>query len=190
MAAMVSCADCRMTVPQSDSFFGTDGSVLCARCHSMREAHVQVERGRAAAYEQASGGGLIMQAIQMSAADDQALRGHGELAAIRRPAPAAAQQACQRCRAVVATSDITYSLAGESLCPTCSAAYDATADRQRLEGSLWRGLALGFFLSVVGVIIVHAMQRPDGEKRGALVGCGVAFVFYLFLLRVLAAGMH
>jgi len=190
MAAMVPCGDCRLTVPQSESFFGTDGSLLCARCHSMREAHVQVERGRAAAYEQASGHGLIMHAIAISAADDQALRGHGDLAAIRRPAPAAAQQACQRCGVVVATSNITYSLAGETLCPTCSAAYDATTDRQRLEGSLWRGLALGFVLSVVGVIIVHAMNRPDGEKRGALVGCAVAFVMYLVLIRVLAASIH
>ncbi|MBX3187733.1 MAG: hypothetical protein KF819_11985 [Labilithrix sp.] len=192
MAATVSCADCRTAIAQSQSFFGTDGSTLCARCHAMREAHAQVERGRAAAYEEAAAYrgavGLVVQAVKRGQADDEATRHHADLAAIRAAGPRAAEpQPCHRCGVAVAPADIHYALDGQTLCRACSITYDAAAERKKIEGNLWFGLALGFSLSFVGVAVVHALGRPPGEKRGALVGAGVGAIFMLVALRVVGA---
>lgn len=67
-------------VPQSETFFTTDGDLVCVRCHGVENAHAQVERARDAAYENA-GRGVVGMMAQV-AADDAAFENHGEIQAI------------------------------------------------------------------------------------------------------------
>lgn len=188
MSATVICAQCRSTVPQSETTYSPQGALLCARCTGAHAAHAQVERARDAAAEGVIFGRGLTDVANFVAVEHKADQLHGEIAAAARtgPAPVAHAVPCFKCRTVVPRSTTTLSLEGEPLCQNCAATYDAAAERKRIEGSLFLGFLWGFFLSIVGVGLVYALNRKPAEKKGAVVGAAIAFgLFYVFVLPVL-----
>ncbi|MEZ4299948.1 MAG: hypothetical protein R3B70_33680 [Polyangiaceae bacterium] len=193
MSATVVCAQCRSVVPQSETTFSNQGALLCNRCSNVYSAHMAVERARDAAAEQAAFGRSVLDVVNLVRVESQAGDLHSQIAAAGHsaPAPVAATVACARCRTVVPRQTTTLSLEGESLCPSCNATYDAAAERKRIEGSLFIGFLFGFFFSVAGIVIVYALNRKPAEKKGAVVGAGIAFVlFYVFVLPFLRVSSH
>jgi hypothetical protein len=188
MSAMVTCSQCRSVVPQSDTTYSTQGTLLCQRCATAHAAHAQVERARDAAAEGLMFGNALTSVVNAAVVEHKAHHLHGEIAAAARsgPAPVSSTVACSRCRTVVLRSSTTLSLEGEALCPSCAASYDAASERKRLEGSLFIGFLWGFLLSFVGIGLVYLLDRKPAEKKGAIVGAAIAFgLFYVFVLPAL-----
>ena len=181
MAAMVACSQCRAVVPRSETVYSSDGDLLCSRCGSFDAAHAQVERARQAAHEASSHNrgavGMIIGAVERAAADRRAGQMHSELVsvAVASPAQQAAAVPCWVCKTVVPRAETTLTLEGEPMCRSCAATYDAAAERRRIEGSLFLGFLMGFFLSVLGIGAAYALNRKPAEKKGAVIGAVIAF---------------
>jgi hypothetical protein len=188
MSATVTCSQCRSIVPQTETTYSPQGALLCQRCANVHAAHSQVERARDAATEGLLFGGALTDVVKAAVVEHGTHGLHEEIAVAGRTGPAQASHtvACFKCRTVVSRSSTTLSLEGEALCPSCAAYYDAAAERKRIEGSLFLGFLWGFFLSVIGIGLVYLLDRKPAEKKGAIVGAGIAFgLFYVFVLPAL-----
>ncbi|MBK8254070.1 MAG: hypothetical protein IPK82_15570 [Polyangiaceae bacterium] len=186
----VICAECRATVPQSETTYSPQGALLCGRCSQAHAAHAQVERARDAAAHQAALGRGIGDIVNLISVEAKAGSLHREIAEARHTAvqPQSTTVACFRCRTVVPRGATTLSLEGEPMCSACNAAYDPVAERKRIEGSLFLGFLWGFFLSVIGIGLVYALNRKPAEKKGAVVGAAIAFgLFYFIVVPILTA---
>lgn len=189
MSAMVACSQCQSVVPQTETTYSSQGTLLCQRCATAQAAHAQVERARDAATHGLVFGG-ITDVVNAAVVEHKAHGLHEEIAVAARSGPSAAPQtvACARCRTVVHRSSTTLSLEGDALCPSCAATYDAAAERKRIEGSLFLGFLWGFFLSIIGIGLAYLLDRKPAEKKGAIVGAAIAFgLFYVFVLPFLEA---
>ena len=68
------------------------------------------------------------------------------------------------------------------MCRACASTYDSKAERTRIEGSLFVGFLWGFLLSIVGVGLIHPLDRKPAEKKGACVGAAVQLGLAYFAL--------
>jgi ribosomal protein S27AE len=121
--ANIVCAQCGASVAQAETVFAPDGRLVCTRCHSLRAAHEQIERGREAQDREAHrmGGGIVsgvVAAALMDRAEDPAAS-HAEVNAMatNRAAPDAVR--CSRCGAFAARAETTFGPGG-LLCAGCS----------------------------------------------------------------------
>jgi molecular chaperone DnaK len=190
----VSCSRCRAVVPQSETEISTSGGLICLSCAPLSHAHAHVARMQEDVYRRTSvASGPVDRAMKVgerARADQAARQEHEALHAIESAGVAAlpTESACSRCGATVPTGKTTYAPDGQLICHSCFARNDERTDRLVAERAARTGFLLGFFLSVVGVILVVFIRNKPAEKKRIWIGflAGTIIIYLPLGIAILA----